>query len=78
MRIKVCQEESIHSHITGGGFAECDITIHVDKNLSPEERQEIVIHEVVENWLPSISHSKVDEMTDLLIEALLQLGEMDG
>jgi len=77
MRIKVCQEESIHSHITGGGYAECDLTVHVDNKLSKEEKQGIVLHEVLENWLPSIHHNKVDELTDLLVLALSQLEEIN-
>ena len=75
MRIKVLQEESHPSHITGGGYAECDLTVHVDSKLSREEQRGIVLHEVIENWLPSISHDKVDELTDLLVLALSQLEE---
>lgn len=60
---------------TGGGCASCDLSVLVDKELPPRLQQETVIHEILENFLMSVCHDKIDELTNLLVEGLDQLNE---
>ncbi len=73
MNIKVIREKGHPSYLTGGECAEQTVKIYVDKKLPLELQRELVIHAIVENWLPSIPHDKVDELTELLKEGLEQL-----
>ena len=74
--IKVHKESGIPwSHKTGGAFARTNLEIWVDSNLCPKEQTELVIHEVLESWLSFLSHDKIDNLTDDVVEALEQLKE---
>ena len=64
--------------ITGGGYAETESKVHVVANMTLEVQQEIVIHEILEVYLPYLSHNKIDELTGLLVNGLSQLQEADS
>ena len=74
MNIKVIRtNEPGIDHLCGGEYAVCNVTIKVSKRLTHEEQMELVIHAVIENYLRSIPHDKVEELADLITEALGQL-----
>jgi hypothetical protein len=63
------------SYKTGGEYATIDIVIHIDKNLSYEEQQEVLIHSVIENFCRDWSHDKVEELTSEIWDSLIQLNK---
>ncbi len=76
MNITVIQERGsrkIRSHETGGEYATNDVTIYVDKNLPHRTKQSLVIHSVIENYCLPWEHKKVEELADLIMEALDKL-----
>ena len=77
MNIKVLKatERREHTSCTGGEYATCNLEITVDDALPIELQRELVIHAVIENYFRSIEHSKIDEITELIVEALDELGE---
>jgi hypothetical protein len=78
MNIKVEKIDSkLFTAITGGECGELSLTITVDEGLPKILKQENVIHCVIENYFPSLDHSKIEELTDLIINGLDQLDELD-
>lgn len=76
MNIEVIQEggsRKIPSHLTGGEYAINDLVIRVDKKLSRRTKQELIIHSIIENYCSPWEHSKVDELTGLIVETLDKL-----
>ena len=69
MNIKVVKIGNLPSQFMGGKSI-CNIEIEVDKRLSKRDQREIVIHEVTENFFPSMGHNKIDWFTDLMLGAL--------
>jgi hypothetical protein len=63
------------SYQTGGEYAVIDLEIHVDKSLTYEEKQELIIHSIIENYCRSWSHDKVEELGQEIWDGLLQLKE---
>jgi len=58
-----------------GGYSINNVEIYVDENLDCQSKREVIIHEVLEAFLPSWSHDKIDELTDLLTNSLSILDE---
>lgn len=54
----------------GGEYSIPNLEVYLDPDLPPEEHGRLVIHAVVENFLPFLSHDKVEEFSDKLWEAL--------
>lgn len=75
MEIKVIKESPsrLSTALTGGEYATSLVKIYVDRNLPAREQRSRVVHAVIENYFPSIPHEKVDELEDLIIDALEQL-----
>ncbi len=74
MNIKVEKIDSEEfTYNTGGGCASCDLNVLIDKGLPLRLQQETVIHEILENFLMSVNHNKIDELTELIIDGLDQL-----
>jgi len=73
MEVKVIQSKDMPSHLTGGEYAINDVTIYVDKKLPKIIKQNLVVHAVVECYCSSWSHPKVEELTDLIVDALEKL-----
>ena len=59
--------------ITGGGYALTEVKIHVASNMPKETQQEVVIHEILEAYLRILDHSKIDTLTQLIVEGLMKL-----
>jgi len=72
VNIKVCKDTG-HTHITGGEYAIPSLEIHIDRRLSKREKEERIIHAVIEVYFRSIPHDKVDEITADIMEALDQI-----
>jgi O-acetyl-ADP-ribose deacetylase (regulator of RNase III) len=74
MNLRVIKEEmSDYLDIHGGECAVTKTEIYVDKNLHPRVQRNLVIHAVVESFCRSWDHDKVEELTELITEALDQL-----
>ena len=74
MNVTILKEELHPSYMTGGGCAIFELTIIVDPSLPPQSQQEVIIHEVIEGYFPCLPHDKVDEITEILIKALEEIG----
>ncbi len=73
MNIHVVKETlKDHEDLTGG-YACCDLHIGVDCELPLSTQKSVVIHEILENYFPSLSHDKVEELEGLLMDGLEQL-----
>ena len=59
--------------ITGGGYAVTEVKVHIADNMPDIKKQEVVIHEILEVFLPGVCHEKIDELTCYLIDGLKQL-----
>lgn len=70
MFITVHREKSRVSHLTGGGYAATNCQIYVDRALPLSEQREIVLHEILEAYLPCLPHNKVEELTALLVDGM--------
>ena len=46
------------------------LTKMVDSTLDPRVQRNLVIHEVLEAYFPSLDHSKIEDITDMLSSAL--------
>jgi hypothetical protein len=46
------------------------LEIVLDGKLSKRDQRELVIHEILENFFPSIEHSKIDVLTEKLLSGL--------
>lgn len=74
LNISVSHEDlSQVRHLCKHGYSVCEQDIKVDPSDPLELKQETVIHELIENYLPCLDHSKVDELTDLILSGLKQL-----
>ena len=73
MNIIVRKEGSSHSHETGGEYAILALEIIVDDNLPLDTQEKLVVHAVIENYCRSWQHSKVEELTEYIWDALEQL-----
>jgi len=78
MNLKVRRIDDTYTHLTGGAYAVPEVTIEVDGTLPLRIQRKLVIHEVLENYLRATSHDKIEELTDLIQEALDKLEESDG
>jgi hypothetical protein len=58
---------------TGGGYAVTDVEVHIASDMSPEFQQTVVVHEILEAYLPFLQHDKIDNLTALIIRGLKQL-----
>jgi O-acetyl-ADP-ribose deacetylase (regulator of RNase III) len=76
MNIEVRKEDLGDYSLDMGGECACaNVEIIIDKRLSPRQQRSRVIHAVIENYCRSWSHDKVDELEELIMEALDKLNE---
>lgn len=72
--IKVIKEDLGDVSIEcGGEYAENDLKIRIDKKLTPRQQTARIIHAILENYLPSAPHEKIEELEGLIIDGLDQL-----
>ena len=74
MNIKVEMEDPHASYADGGESAACTLEITLDANLSFDMKVERVIHAIAENYCRSWGHDKVEELTELIMQGLEQIG----
>jgi len=74
MNITILKEEGHPSYITGGGCAISELTVTIDPSLPIPIQREIIIHEVIEGYLPCLPHDKVEELTEILTKSLEEIG----
>ena len=55
-------------------YAENSLTIHLDENLPLRAQRTLVLHAVLENYFPCLTHEKVEELEELMIDALDKIG----
>lgn len=72
IKVKTTKERQV-DRVCGGEYAVCNLEIFVSKSMSLREKQEVVIHAVIENWNRSWEHPKVEELTEKIMEGLDQL-----
>ncbi len=72
INIKVVREylPKEHSIFTGGEYAINTLEIYIDKDLPLDAQRERVIHSILENYFQHLEHSKIEEITNLIVEAL--------
>jgi cytochrome b involved in lipid metabolism len=78
LNIQVSHEDlSQVRHLCKHGYSVCVQDIKVDPTDSPDMQREVVLHELIENYLPCLNHDKVDELTDLILSGLRQLENLN-
>ena len=75
MIISVRFDKDMPTYMTGGEYAVTTCEIYVDPDLPLRTQRALVIHAVIENFCPSWEHTKIEELEDLIINALDELGE---
>jgi len=78
MNIKVIKDDSMPSHLTGGECGISGLEIYVDPRLPIRMQRILIIHSIIENYFRSIEHNKVDDIVELITEALDQLDGIEG
>lgn len=73
MNIKVILDKGVPLEDTGGEYAISSLEIYVNSGLDERKQRILVIHAILENWFPSLTHQKIDDLTTELEEALDQL-----
>jgi hypothetical protein len=68
---KVKSEEFVYQ--TGGGYAETTRKITIDTGLPLRCQVENVVHEIIEPFIPCLSHEKIEELDNLIREGLDEL-----
>ncbi len=58
---------------TGGEFAIQRLDIVIDKNIDIRYQRINVIHAILESFFRSVSHDKIDEVTQLIADGLDEL-----
>ena len=68
-------KEDLSQHDCGGGYRETDITITIDKTLSPRLQRQAVIHETLGALIDpfEVNLELVAELTEKLGDAIDQL-----
>ena len=69
--IKTSMEDYMDIH--GGECVLTDVIVYVADSLDKRVQRNLVIHGVVENFCRNWGHEKVEELTDLISDALDQL-----
>lgn len=75
MNIRVVKDNGECTHFTGGEYAIPNLEIHVDASLPIRTQRALIRHAVIENYCRSWEHTKVEELTELIQDALDQLEE---
>ena len=71
MNIVVIKDASKHTtRVTGGGYAVTSIEICIDPEMTEREQILTLFHEIVEAYLPCLSDTKIEEITDLFDKGL--------
>jgi len=74
MKIIVNKEDiKDYMDVHGGECAAVTVEITVDKSLKKRTQRNLIIHAVLESFCSPWTHEKVEELGDLLEEALDQL-----
>ena len=75
MNVTVTQSKfsNLERHGTGGAYATTVVDIQIDETLPLEERQHLVIHEILEAYTRTWAHGAVDELCAMLSDGLGQL-----
>ena len=58
---------------TGGEFAIQRLDITIDKNIDIRDQRVNVIHAILESFFLSVTHDKIDELTQLISDGLDEL-----
>ena len=78
MNLKIVKDNTPNLTVmTGGGYAVNDVLVHIDSSLDEHTQTEILIHEILDAFLTTLPHEKIDELTDLLTDGLDQLRDCD-
>jgi len=59
--------------ITGGGYAVTTTEVFLDKDMDGRLMSELVIHEILDSYMQFLSHDKIDELTNLILDGLAQI-----
>ena len=73
MNIKVIKSRDVPVAETGGEYATLCLEIYVNNKLPMRDQRLLVIHSVIENWFPAVTHDKIESLTNDIEEALDQL-----
>ena len=74
MNIIINKEDiSDYQDIHGGACGQIDLTITINPNASYRVNRNLIIHEVIENYFRSVDHSKIEEVCDIIGDALDEL-----
>ncbi len=73
INIKVIKDKNQPTHFTGGEFGISKLEVYIDPTLPDRTQRALVIHCVVENYLRSVSHEKIEELCSFIEDALDQL-----
>ncbi len=70
MNIRVIKDSEVQSDITGGEYGIPRLDIYIDPDLPERTQRMLVIHCILENYNRSIPHEKVEELCQILEDAL--------
>ena len=74
MEVKLhLDKEFPQGYMTGGGYSRDTLAVYIDATLPIVLQRTVVIHEILEGYCKSWGHDKIDELTTLIEDALLQL-----
>ncbi len=74
MDIKIIKEEMMnYLDIHGGECANMSVKVFVDVGLAPRVQRNLVMHAIIECFNKNWEHGKVEELTELVADALDQL-----
>ena len=70
MNIQVIKDKTMPTDLTGGEYGVPKLDIYVDPNLSERTQRILVIHCIIENYDRSLPHEKVEELCQMIEDAL--------
>ena len=73
MNIKVILDKGVPIAETGGEYGIASLEIFVNSDLPIRKQRILVIHSVLENWFPSLTHATIDKLTSDIEDGLDQL-----
>ena len=70
MNIRVIKDKTMPTDLTGGEYGVPRLDIYIDPDLPERTQRMLIIHCVLENYNRSLPHEKVEELCQMIEDAL--------
>ena len=70
MNIRVIKDKTMPTDLTGGEYGVSKLDIYVDPDLPERTQRMLIIHCVLENYDRSLPHDKIEELCQIIEDAL--------